>query len=109
MRRLLGKRVVQVLRHLALDPDLLQLRNAEPSLRLPRLVGAAAASLALRPGGGPSPSPLHAVPGPGIARAHGSHTHADVSLDLARPRRSRPRNGSKLATERKLRRIRWMV
>lgn len=43
-RRRLAKRVVQVLGHLTLYPDLLQLRNAEPSLRLPRLVGVAVAT-----------------------------------------------------------------
>lgn len=50
-RRRLAKRVVQVLGHLTLYPDLLQLRNAEPSLRLPRLVGAAVASFLALPGG----------------------------------------------------------
>jgi hypothetical protein len=38
------KWVVQVLGHLIFYPDLLQLRHAESSLRLPRLVGAAAAA-----------------------------------------------------------------
>lgn len=72
-RLLLTKRVVQVLGHLTFYPDLLQLRDAEPSLRLPRLVGAAvAASLALPGARGPSPSPFHAVPGPGVACTHGS-------------------------------------
>lgn len=71
-RRRVAKRVVQaVLGHLALYPDLLQLRHAEPSLRLPRLVGAAAAAAASLALPGPPPSPFHAVPGPGIACTHG--------------------------------------
>lgn len=49
-RRRVAKRVVQILGHLALYPDLLQLRDAEPSLRLPRLVGAAAAASLALPG-----------------------------------------------------------
>jgi len=88
-RRRVTKRAVQVLGHLALHPDLLQLRHAEPSLRLPRLVGAAAAAAASLALPGPPPSPFHAVPGPGIACTHGSRlagplvaTHTHVSLDL---------------------------
>lgn len=58
------RRVVQVLGHFTLQPDLLQLGDAEAPLRLPRLVGGGAGGLLAPPGPRrrPHPAPLHAVP-----------------------------------------------